>query len=600
LADMRIPTDTEITFRNLPWYAQRINYTVNELLDEAIKDGENNKWDKDAVKSILKRYKQTNITNATNNYDWDTDFEKLASLMKQDGSLTGNDAAPAIPLYHFYFQDTDKKWYLRIVPETNTVKGDAGEVFLWESKDPVADSWKELIHCQYGDLSFDVPQKFHSVRGLASILYEPIFYTNLTRCRLLQHVNDNFNILLRVTDPPDKARAAIQEFSNLGVLRSGVSVVPQNERHQIAAGLVETAMAQLKQLMGEASSSYTQQADNGTQKERTAFETRVNAEQVNQMTAGIILRASKFERQASREMCRRFCKADSEDEDVKDFQEKCEAYGIPKDLLNIKYWKVRQVVPIGMGNPTIAQAEIQQLQQLAPKLDAQAQREINHSSVLTITRDPEKASRWVPLNDKTRQSDAKKEAIGLFATLLVSAPGSVPPPDSNYMDQIDVLMPILAGKVMLYTQRNNMATPEEAMGLKNALTYVSQAIQALSADPAQKVRTKQYTDSLAKLDNEIKGLEQRGLQAAEAQAKQQEDGKMQEAQEKMQIMKAETATRLHLEEQKFKADERRKDLATAAEIRRKNAATFAKTEQDKFSAMAKAHTASMKVGKEPE
>lgn len=593
LQDIRIATDTTLDFENLNWYGQRVPYTVSELLGEAFTKNANNYWNKPAVASILKNYKEVNFTDATNNIDWDTDYEKLASIVKQNGGFYGSNALPTIPIYHFYFEDFDdagkKQWYMRAVPDTGTVKGGGSEDFLWESKIPVGDSWKQLLHCQFGDLSFDDPPTFGAVRGLGYMLLEPTFYGNLTRCRLLQHVHDNLNILLRISDPSDKARATIQEFSNMGVLKSGVTIVPQAERHQINAALVDSVLAQMKQLAGEASSSYTQQADTGTQKEQTAFETRVKAEQVNAMTSGIILKGSKFEDQANREICRRFCNPRSTDPDVILFQQRCRNMGIPQGWLDINQWVVQTVTPIGMGNPTIAQAAIQQLQQLAPKLSPQAQAEINHESVLVLTKDPRKAARWAPMPGKETQSDATREAIGLFATLLIAAPGSVPPPQNNYIDQIEVLLPLLAGKITLYTQRNNMAMPDEAMGLGNVLTYIQQAVQALGQDQAQKERVKKYTDALAQLGNEVKALTQRGQEATKAQIKKGQDAQAQEVQSKIHMHQVESASKMSIEQRKFEADQRRKDIALQKEQQRKDAKTYTDIETDKFKSMAGAH-----------
>ena len=604
LADLIIPTDTTLDFENLNWYAQRVPYTVVELIDEAFnRPAANNGWKKKLVADILKNYKEQNFVDATQNINWDVDLEKLASIIKQNGGFYGSNALPTIPLNHFYFEDstTDnrKQWFMRVVPDNSVVKGGTDDDFLWTSTKPVANSWKELLHCQFGDLSFDDPPTFGAVRGPGFMLLEPTFYSNLTRCRAVQHLNDQMNIWLRVTDPADKARPSLQEFSNMGVLRSGISVVPQTERHQIQSDLLEFVTAQMKQLQGEASSSYTQQADTGTQKEQTAFETRVKAEQVNAMTSGIILKATKFEDQANREICRRFCLNSQNpalltDPDIIKFQARCRRAGIPAEWLDINQWIVQTVTPIGMGNPTIAQAAIQQLQAIAPKLSQQAQNEINHESVLVLTKDPRKAARWAPVDEKPTQSDATREAVGLFATLLIAAPGSVPPPQNNYIDQIEVLLPLLAGKIAQYTKRNNMATQDEAMGLGNALQYIGQAVQALGQDPAQKQRVKKYTDDLAKLGNEVKALTQRGEQAAQAQAKQAQAGQNGEAAAKMKADQAMTAQKIHHKEIEFNADQARKDRAARAEQRRKDADTYASIEHDRFGAMAGAHNARFK------
>lgn len=603
LSDLRIATDTTLDFENLNWYAQRVPYTVVELIDDAFNDNANNHWKKKAVADILRNYKEQNFTDATNNINWDTDFEKLAGIIKQDGGLFGSNALPTIPFYHFYFEDESKnrqrQWFMRVVPETGVVKGGDNDDFLWKSDEPVADSWTELLHCQFGDLSFDDPGTFGGVRGLGFQLIDACFYSNLTRCRLLQHLHDNLNILLRISDPAEKARSAIQEFQNLGVLRTGVSIVPQNERHQVNQNLAEFIMAQLKQLMSEASSSYTSQADTGTQKEQTAFETRVKAEQVNAMTSGIILKATKFEDQANREICRRFCLSKSDDPDIITFQARCRNAGIPSEWLDVKQWVVQTVTPIGMGNPTLAQAMIAQLEQLAPKLNPTAQNEIHHEAVLAYTKDPRKAARWAPVAGNPTQSDATREAIGLFATLLIAAPGSVPPPQNNYIDQIEVLLPLLAGKITLYTKRDNMANAEEAMGLGNVVTYIGQAVQQLGQDPAQKERVKHYTDSLAQLTNEIKGLAQRGQQKAQAQAKQAQAGQNGEAEAKMRNEQAMTAQRMSHKEIEFKAEQRRKDREHAAELRRKDAEAYADIEHKRFGALADAHHKRLQMAEAP-
>jgi hypothetical protein len=455
------------------------------------------------------------------------------------------------------------------------------------------------LHCQFGDLSEDTPAKFHAIRGLGILLLEPCFYSNLTMCRFLQHVHDNFNIWLKVQDNPEKARAQVQEFANLGVLKSGVSVVPEAERHQIETSNVEMALSQMKQRTSEASSSYTQESDSGTQKERTAFETRVEEEKVNAAMTTILMVAFKYESYAYREICRRFCLPNSDDPDIVTFRNRCKEAGIPPQWMDVKLWEIVPVTPLGMGNPTIAITMAEQLMAQRGAFNPTAQAEILHEFVLATTKDPRKAARWAPIAGKPQQSDATREAIGLFATLLIAAPGSVPPPQNNYVDQIEVLMPLLAGKIMLYTKRNNMADAEEAQGLMNVSGYIGQAIQALGQDPQQRQKVKQYGDSMGKLSNEIKALAQRGAEAAKKQAAQNGNGQAAEAQAKMQADKAQTAQSMAHKEQEFKASERRKDAEHRAEQRRKDAEAYAGTQRKEFESMASAHNNRLKSFKEP-
>lgn len=586
MSDLRVPTDETRDFRNLTWFAARHHYKPGELLDEVFSDQPNNHWNKKAVASILKNYKELNFVDASNNYDWENSPEKLAELLRQDGGYYSNDAMPSIPLWHFYFEDnTDPKrpgWYLRIVPEQGTVRGPEPKDFLWESDNPVAAKRKHILQCQYGDLTSDPPFMYNSIRGLGFALIEPEFYDNITRCRLMQHIHDNFNIWLRVVDPVDKARAQVQEFSNLGLLRAGVSVVPQNERHQIDAGLVEMAMAQMQQLKQNASSTYTQQIDTGTQKEQTAFETSVKTQQVNAMLSGLLLTAFRYAATEYREVARRFCLFKTENSDVLTFQKRCKQMGIPRQHLNVDLWDIEPVTPLGMGNPTIAQAASQQLMAIRSAYEPTAQQEILHEATLAITGDPRKAARWAPLDQQKDVTSGEEYIQSVFATLMQGI--LVRPPERiSTIEQMDALIVMFGQKVKNLMMRSNVASPEETVGLNTVYQFAVQLIQKLAANEQEKQRVKLYSDAIGKIYNEVKGLAQRGMeqmkkamdqgggnggpgadQIAKAKAT------MLQAQVKAKATSDKAKLSEQLKAQQHTREQRRKDAAAFAEIQRTN------------------------------
>lgn len=585
VSDLRIPTDTTTDFRNLGWFGVRHIYTPGGLLVKAFKPHRNNHWAKKSIMDILKNYKEVNFVDATTNYDWETSPEKLVEVVKQNGGFYMGDAMPGIPLWHFYFEDnTDEKsngWFMVVVPETGTVRGGVSpKEFLWKSDVPVAPRREQILQCQFGDLSIDAPFKYQSVRSLGFALLEPEFYDNLTRCRLLQHVHDNFNIWLRTTDPVDKARAQVQEFSNLGMLRAGVSVVPQNERHQIDAGLVEMAQAQMRQLKQEASSTYTQQLDTGTQKEQTAFETSVKMQQVNAMLGGLLMTAFKDATFEYKEIARRFCLYKTDNADIKLFQKRCKQMGIPRRFLNVDLWDIEPVTPLGMGNPTIAQAASRQLMEIRPAYDPKAQQEILHEATLVITQDPRKAARWAPLDAKKDISNGEEYVQGVFGTLMQGVP--VRPADRiSPIEQLDALIPMLGAKVQMIMRRNNMGTPDEIMGLQTVGQYAASLVQRLEEDPEEKQRVKQYMDAIGNIFNEVKGLAQRGQEAMQ-KAMQQQGGNggpdpkdMAKAQSMMMMakIKAKTTT------DKAKLSERLKSEQHVREQRRQDANAFAEIQR---------------------
>ena len=604
MADLRIPTDTTTDFENLGWYGVRQVYTPFDLVSEAFGEGEANGWDKKAVVDILKNYKEVNFDDAQNHYNFETNPEKMTELVKQNGGFYGGDAMPGIPLWHFFFEDLTKgggkKWYLRIVPDQSAIRGKAPDDFLWKSDEPICANWNQRLHCQFGDLSNDAPFKFHAIRSLGTSLLEPTFYTNLTLCRLLQHINDNFNVWLRVTDPTEKARASVQEFSNMGVVEDGVQIVPREQRHQIDSGLVEMGMAQLNQLEQQASSVYTQQADTGTNKEQTAYETSVKVNQVNAMLSGLLMTAFKYESFADVEICRRFCIPNSSDPDVQVFQKRTKAANIPLQWLDVDLWDVEPVTPLGMGNPTAAKAAARDLIELRPMLDPTAQQEALHEVVLNVTGDPRKAARWVPLGRKRDLSDSQRDAQFAFGTLIQG----IPLPQREGMpiiDQIQALLPLLAGKIVQIEQRDNTANPQEAQGMGTVGQYIGQLIERLAQDPKEKQLSTQFGDQLGQLMNQVKGLAQRGQESAQKamQAGSQGNGadptaaaKLQEqiAQGQIKIQEqaadhrrkeAEHQQKMKHDAEAFVRDQRRADAGAFADIERQRELAAAKPKESK-------------------
>lgn len=605
IEDLRIPTDTTMDFRSLFWHAERHIYTPFELLNEAFNGQKKNKWDTKAVAQILSNYKQINYDFAPNHYDWMTTPEKLAELVKQDGGYFSGDAMPGIPMWHFFFQDnTDQDnqgLFMRIVPEQGTVRGTPeNDAFLWTSDEPTYPKWNNRLHVQYGDLSNKAPFEYHSVRSLGYALLEPTFYSNLTRNRMLQHLNDNMDVWLRVSDPAEKARAQMQEFGNYKVIRPGVTVVGQQERHQVDAQMLEMVMAQLKQLQQEASSSYTQQIDNGTAKEQTAFETSVKLQQVNAMMGGLLQTAFIYESHSYREICRRFCLKRTSDPDILLFQKRMQEAKIPRSWLDVNLWDIEPVTPLGMGNPSMAQAEAQQLFSARGSYGPQAQQEILHECTLAWTGDARKASRWAPLNGAKGINDATRDAQLAFGTLMQGVPLQ-PKPGFNPIEQIEVLLPMMAAVIMRIDKRDSSATSDEIAGISSVAQYIYGLIQQLATDPEQQQKVAEYSKDMGNLMNDVKGIAQRGQEkaqaAAQAQAQQNGDGGVAAqvaalratTEAKIQGIVEMAQAKIALAEKKAQSAQQMKDQEFVRGQRRKDAETFAGIQRDGVQTAVDAH-----------
>ena len=316
ISSLYVATDTKIDFTNLEWFGIRWPYAEGELANRVFGPNSVRGWKKEAICAILKEY-HTENTADTSDYDWESNPEKMWELVKQNMGYYCSDAVPTIPIIHFYFKDK-AGWKMRALPDVQ-VKGDYDREFLYDTstdekgqpikgvEEPVeASELDRILHCQFGDLSNTAPALYHSVRSLGFLLLEPCYWSNLMLCRLIQHTFEQFNVWLRATDAGGKGRAQMVNLFDKAFIPDGISIVPKEQRHQIDAELVEMVMARMKQLMGEKSAQYTQQADTGTQKEQTAFETMTKMQQVAAMMAALLIRALIYEGFLYEEICRRF------------------------------------------------------------------------------------------------------------------------------------------------------------------------------------------------------------------------------------------------------------------------------------------------------
>lgn len=585
IENLRVPTDTLCDLSNLVWFAEFKEWTPGELARKVFGKPSKKGWNKKAIQKILHEYhtygpQQPDVT-------WENSPERMAELYKQNGSYYCGDAVPVIPVWNLYFLDDEDpdnvKWKLRVLPHEDCKGlGDKREFLFDDGDTAVADELSEIIHFNFGDLSNKAPFMYHSVRSLGFMLIEPCYYTNLMRCRMLQHVFENFNTMFRTTDPSGRARAPKIELWDRSFIPEGVSIVKRDERHMIDAQLLQVAMAQLRQLMSEASSSYTQEIDSGTRKEQTAYETAIKASMVNAMMSGLLAHAFMQERWAYMEICRRFCRKGSRDPDVKKFQRACSDFGIPTQFLDADLWDVEPEQPLGSGNPVMEMTQSKELMAIRPLLNPTAQEEVIHEHVSAITGDPRRAERLVPLEAPRPVSEASRDATWSFATLMQGLPVRIRE-ELNVIDQIDTFIMLMAGKISQIEKQDNVGTPEDLIGLQTVAKQVGSLIQRLAQDLTQRDRVRRYSQEMGQLMNLLKAFGQR---LAEKNG-QMDPAKMQElqlaqrkAEQSMQIKQAQTEQKLQLKEKAAQQQVARDDAMAAAEIQRENMIAGAKASRE--------------------
>lgn len=535
LEDLLIPTDTLCDFTNLTFFAVNQYLTVGEFFDMTHGKHVIKGWNSKMVKAIMDEMVKPSQAQASQYFNLQDQPEKQVEWLKQNRSAWDYDAANTVKIRMFYYKHHEtKKWHrCAILREAiGNLPADKQEEFLYDGTDTeFADTLSQILHVQFGDNSIVAPLKYHSVRGLGMDLYGPVECNNRTRCEFQQHVSFQMKTLLRVSNPVDRDRPKVLDLSQYSVVEDGVSFIPSQERYQIDPRLTEQALSHSKQMMGEAGASYVKDVESSAGEPRTATETNVLANQATEAVSNMLQSVYAQEEFYWEEEKRRFCRKNSSDPEVEEFQKKCIADGIPSELMNADNWTVKIERVLGGGDQYIASQEASALLGQSQRYDPKSQRIILRKWTTTITRDPKMAELLVP-EDDNEASKGTLAAEDVFGTLMQGIPASIRE-GIERTDYIESMLGMMNSKIQQITQIDNMGTPQEFIGLNTVGQHVEQNIAILEPDPNQKQNVKVYADQLGKLMNLVKAFGQRQQEAQEQAA--QEAAMDPEAQMKIQL-----------------------------------------------------------------
>ena len=555
LDDMLIPTDTPLELsEELGYFGINSWLTPWQLYQMTQQEKSDPGWDKALAMDILRSLLESkNFTP-----DYFDKPEKIEALWKQRSTYLNSDSVPKVKLTTFYHQDGETgKWWRKVLVRENqssSFSSISTDKFLYEGKQAFSGSIDNILHMQYGDGSVVAPFKYRSVRGLGMLLYSVIELMNRLRCQFTQHVFSNLIPLLRITNPSDRDRPRMLEMQSYGVVEDGVSFVKAEERHQIDPRLVQDSMSEFRQLMTESSASYVQETDNGTQKAQTLGEAQIKLQSANKIVSSMLMGAYMQEGFLFEEIIRRFLSKTSTDPEVKQFQERCRADGIPDELMVPDAWQVDITRAFGAGDQTLAQQQVTSLLALSPQLDPTAQREVRRDYISVMTGNPDYALALVP-EEKNAVTDGRKAAEDVFGTLMLGVPIGLRE-GIEQRDYVAAMLAMMEAVVMRIHKTDDVGTPADVIGLQNAAQNVAQHIQILSQDPNEKESVAAAGKELGKMMNDVKAFQQRQQEAQqksqvdpEAQAKIQTDQMV--AQNKIKISQVSSAQKMHQSQQKF-------------------------------------------------
>lgn len=589
--DVLVPARTLQSLENLPYFTVRAVYTAAELA-KFIESG-SKLWNRDLLKKIiLQLTKSAGDVNLTSSVNTSDEPEAYLEDVKENGGYYASDAAPNLKVFEFYYLDTDGKnpmWKRKIVVDPNDC-GAGIESSMFEGDSVIFDSKglnygtdiERILHVQFADGSVKPPFRWHSTRSLGYLLYSICHLQNRLRCRGYDATFESLMWLFRSSAAGDEERLRRVDLYDKGIIPQGLEWVPPTERPTVDWRLLQFALSDNRSLISEKATTFTQDINDGTQKEMTATEARGRNASASAIVGGMLNDAYAAEEEMHREIARRF--ATIKHKDCVEFRKRCLVKGVPPQVFQAfdEGWSVRSERTMGNGNKVLELEQaagllgIKDTAEVAPE----NRRFIVRKYIAALTDDPALASAVVP-EDEARPSNAVQMASLAWGTLMAAMPVVISDP-INPIEYVGTLIQYLTLEVQRIEAAGGSPSLEKVQGLANAVQHITQQIEPLQVVEPLAEQVRAWQDALGQAANRIKAYVQRLQEAMQEQGGQMDPAdaaKLQAiilaAQTKAQIAEENAAMKRKHKEIAFHQDQQRKDAATAAELQRKGVKTQA-------------------------
>lgn len=586
--DVGIPANTLLTMDNLPFFYVYRMFTLPELIRLTRRANVDHGWNMPLVKRCIEWVDKE--TSALMGTQWPEIWspEKTQERQKGDGVFYSSDEVPTINVFDFYFWNDEKGcegWNRRMIldawsepqtsgggvtmPPNDALKKISKNQFLFNpGKRKYASKLSELISFQFADLSAVAPFRYHSVRSLGYLIYGVCHLQNRMFCRFNQAAFEATLNYLRVNSPEDADRALKIDLIDRGVIDKSVEFVPAAERWQVNTELIMAALNENRHIIESNSSGFTQQAAQQTGGDRkTKFQVMAEIQQTTALVQSAFNQAYRYQEEEYREIFRRFCKKDSDDIDVREFQAGCLRRGVPDKILhNPDCWEIQPTQVMGSGNKTMEMTIADQLMQMRQLYDPDAQREILREVTFAVTSDADKAERWVP-EEPLKVTDSVHDAQLATGTLMQGLPVSIKT-GMNHQEYVQTMLQNLQLLIQKDQQSGGISTPDHIAGFQAIAQHIEQHLQILSQDKEMKAFVADAQKALAKLMNFVRAFAQR-LQEQQQKAQQNGAGIPPEAAAKIQATQLQAQTKSQLATKSHSQKSAQKQLAFEQQQRQK-------------------------------
>ena len=606
LPSLLIPSETDIDFSNLEYFAIFREAAPAQLWDLTHGPKVDPGWNIPLVEKEIKFIgdQMQKMTNAT---AYQFMPERLTEIMKQDKGFWGSDAVPTIDFWDFYYREKEDGcgWYRCSFLDwesggrTGTAfTGDApnspgdGEWLYNSEKRKYADTWSEIIHCNFGDCSCVAPFKYHSVRSLGWMIWGIVEINNRLQSKMTEQAFSDLMWFFRVASGNDFNRLKKANFLQMGVIPQGIEWVKGNERFTPNPGFIELVLEKNRQLLSQHSSSFTRNAEraDSTKTEKTATQVMAEVNSINTMVSGVMGLAYTFEAFKYREIARRFCIPNNSDPMVQRFRKACIVDAeIPPKYLDVERWDVEPERAMGAGNKTVQMAIVQYLNSIRQNLGPEAQRKVDHSGILIVTEDVAMAEELAPVKGQQPVGRSTHDAELATERLMRGLP-LTPTAQMVYEDYVVVWLRDLGAIIKQIQAIDHTGSPDQIAGLNNLAQHISMFLQVMAQTPYGAQKATQYGKLLGEMMKVVAGFQQQQAQAAQAangaaggpdgETQQKLAGKMMLDQAKAANTRESHAERTAQRQAQFELEQQRADRKTEAEIRRTDAVTAVKTAAD--------------------
>tara|TARA_R100001126_G_scaffold41672_2_gene23231 strand:+ start:389 stop:2611 length:2223 start_codon:yes stop_codon:yes gene_type:complete len=559
--DILIPRQTPASEECIDVAIGRRNYLLHELFayiknpEAAAKVG----WNVEEVKRVILKNATTNTS-----YKQYNDFESLQQELKNNDLYTGLEN-PTVSVLHFWVKEMDGSVSHYISAE------DTPKDFLYKKVSRYEKAEQAYVMFTYGVGSNGT---YHSIRGLGQRIFAHVQTSNRLRCQQI----DGAMLASAVMIQPETQRSLDElQFTYYGayaVLSPNVKIVEKAIPNLGTA--VQPALQDLTQQLQLNTDTISTYGPQQSSPYRNQMQIVADMDVTTRLSgASLNLFYSSWNR-LLREVVRRVATTKKPDKAVKDFFDRCEARGVPKEFVKtLDVVRTKAVRSIGNGSHANRMVALKELQGISGQFDDVGRRNLTRDIVSTRV-GHDLADRYVPAEIEKRPTVDLK--IAYFENQQLTA-GQPVPVVGNELHGTHLEIHVPALNQIIEQLNTGAADPMQALPVVQAFyQHISETLQFAAGDPALEGMVSQTKQVLQFAEEVINNTTKAVQKMQRDQAQQQEqpqgqeqpsqaDAKMMEHQIKMQIAQEKAELDLAIKQKKHDQEMAIRDAKAALEFR---------------------------------